>query len=127
MSLALKFKDVAFRLLAKFDERTIGVDSIQLEQTSVSFNPTTGENELGTVVFFNLVGVVVDFSKEHTNAVNANGNVIQAGDLLLKIDSTIEPKMNDKVLLDGFKYSIVSIDPSRYTNRTILYTVHLRR
>ena len=126
MSLALKFKNVAFRLLAKFDERTVGVDSIQLEQTSVSFNPTTGENESGTSVFFNLVGVVVNFSKEHTNAVNTKGNVIQAGDQLLKIDSTIEPKMNDKILLDGLKYSIVSIDTSRYTNRTILYTVHLR-
>ncbi len=127
MSRALKFQNLAFRLLAKFDERTIGVDSIQLEQTPVSFNPTTGENELGTPVFFNLVGIVVDFSKEYTNAASTNGNVIQVGDLLLKIDSAIEPKMNDKVLLDGLKYSIVSIDPSRYTNRTILYTVHLRR
>lgn len=127
MSLALKFKDVAFRLLAKFDERTAGVDSIQLEQIPVSFNPTTGEYEFGTSVFFNLVGVVVDFNKEHTNAASTNGNVIQAGDQLLKIDSTIEPKMNDKILLDGLKYSIVSIDPSRYTNRTLLYTVHLRK
>lgn len=127
MSLALRFKDVALRLLAKFDERIVGVDSIQLEQTPVSFNPTIGEDEFGTPVFFNLVGVVIDFSKEHTNAISTNGNVIQAGDQLLKIDSTVEPKMNDKVLLDGLKYSIVSIDPSRYTNRTILYTVHLRK
>jgi len=127
LSLALKFQNLAFKLLAKFDERTVGVDSIQLEQISVSFNPTTGENEPGTAVFFNLVGVVVAFSRKYTNAISTNGNVIQAGDQLLKVDSTIEPKMGDKVLLDGLKYSIVSINLSRYTNRTILYIVHLRR
>lgn len=127
MSRALRFQNIASRLLAKFDERIVGVDSIQLEQTPVSFNPTIGEDEFGTPVFFDLVGVAVGFSKEHTNKISTNGNVIQAGDQLLKIDSTIEPKMNDKILLDGFKYSIVNIDPSRYTNRTILYTVHLRK
>lgn len=127
MSRALRFQNIASRLLAKFDERTVSVDSIQLEQTPISFNPTTGEDEFGTPVFFNLVGVAVSFSKEHTNEISTNGNVIQAGDQLLKIDSTVEPKMDDKILLDGLKYSIVSIDPSRYTNRTISYTVHLRR
>lgn len=127
MSRALRFQNIASRLLAKFDERIVGVDSIQLEQTPSSFNPITGEYEFGTPVFFNLVGVAVSFSKEHTNAISTNGNVIQAGDQLLKIDSTVEPKINDKILLDGLKYSIVSIDPSRYTNRTILYTVHLRK
>ena len=111
----------------KFDERVVGIDSIQLEQTPVSFNPNTGEDEFGTPVLINLVGVVVVFNREHTNAASTNGNVIESGDQVLKIDSATEPKMNDKVLLDGLKYSIVSINPSRYTNRTILYTVHLRR
>ena len=127
MSRALKFKNLATRLLKKFDERVIGIDSIQLEQTPVSFNPITGEDEFGTPVLINLVGVVVVFNREHTNTASTNGNVIQSGDQLLKIDSATEPKMNDKILLDGLKYSIVSINPTRYTNRTILYTVHLRR
>ena len=126
MSRALKFQKTASRLLKKFDERTSGVDSIQLEHTPVSFNPETGENELGTPVITDLVGVSVEFGEEFTNSSGAK-NTVQSGDQLLKITSDIEPLMGDKILIDGLKYSIVSIFPSRYTNVTLLYTVHIRK
>jgi len=128
LSLALKFRNVATKLLLKFDERTPGSSSIQLKQyPPVAFNPTTGEDEFGTPVLIDLIGVSVGFNREYTNSANANGNVIQAGDQMLKIDGATEPKMKDKILLDGLEYSIVSISPSRYTNQTILYSVHVRR
>lgn len=132
MSLATKFQNTATRLLSKFDERVSGVDSIQLEQTPVIFNPVTGEDEPGTPVIIDLIGVSVKFGREYTNGANTNGantngNTIQAGDQLLKISNRIEPLMGDKILMDGLKYSIVSIFPSRYTNQTILYQVHIRR
>lgn len=127
MSLTIKFQNTATRLLSKFDERVPGVDSIQLEQTPVSFNPSTGEDEPGTPVIIDLIGVVVEFGREYTNGVNINGNTVQTGDQLLKITAATEPLMGDKILLDGLKYSIVSISPSRYTNQTILYTVHLKK
>ena len=129
MSLASNFQGVATRLLSKFDERTPGVDSIQLEFTPVSFNPSTGEDEPDTPIIKDLIGVVVSFNKEFTNSVRTGGNnnTVESGDQLLKITSEIEPLMGDKILLDGLKYSIVSISPSRYTNKTILYTIHLRK
>ncbi len=126
MSLAAKFQNTATRLLSKFDERVSGVDSIQLEQTPVSFNPESGEDEPEESVVTDLVGVVVNFGREYTNGAN-NGNTVQAGDQLLKISAAKEPFMGDKILLDGLKYSIESISPVRYSNRTIMYTVHLRR
>ncbi len=122
VSLASEFEILARDLLSEFDERTN--DSIQLEQTPVVFNPTTGEDELGTPIIINLVGIVVKFNNNFTNGSN---NTIQSGDQLLKITSEIEPTMGNKILLDGLKYSIVSISPSRYTNKTILYTVHIRK
>ncbi len=127
VSLASEFENLATELLLEFDERTN--DSIQLEQTPVDFNPTTGENELGTPIITNLVGVVVQFTNEFTNVTSTRGsnNTIQSGDQLLKITSKIEPFTGDKILLDGLKYSIVAISPSRYTNKTILYTVHIRK
>lgn len=127
MSLTTKFQNTATSLLSKFDERVPGVDSIQLEQTPVSFNPITGEDEPGTPVITDLIGVVVKFGIFFTNDANINGNTVEIGDQLLKITAAIEPLMGDKILLDGLKYSIVSISPSRYTNKTILYTVHLKR
>lgn len=126
MSLATKFQSTATRLLSKFDERVSGIDSIQLEQTILSFNPITGEDELGTPVIVDLIGVVVKFNREFTNA-GGNKNTIQTGDQLLKITNAIEPLMGDKILIDGLKYSMVDISPSRYTNKTIIYTIHLRR
>ena len=127
MSLATKFQNTATRLLSKFDERVLGVNSIKLEQTPVIFNPVTGEDEPGIPVIADVIGVSVKFGREYTNGAKTNGNTIQAGDQLLKITSEIEPLMGDKILLDGLKYSIVSILPSRYTIQTILYTVHIRR
>lgn len=129
MSLALKFQGIATKLISKFDERVSGVDSIQLEQTPVIFNPSTGEDEPGTPVIIDLVGVVVKFDKEYTNKTMSNsvGNTVQTGDQLLKITAANEPLMGDKILLDGLKYSIENISPSSYTNQTILYSLHLRR
>lgn len=127
MSLATNLEDRASKLLSKFDERISGIDSIQLEQIPIGFNPITGEDEPGTPVISDLIGVVVNFTKKHTNAVSGNGNTIQTGDQLLKVSSTVEPTMGDKILLDGLKYSIVDISPVRYTNVTLLYTVHIRR
>lgn len=127
MSLTTKFQNTATQLLSKFDERVPSVDSIQLEQTPVSFNPITGEDEPGTPVITDLIGIVVEFGIFFTNYANINRNTIQTGDQLLKITAATEPLMGDKILLDGLKYSIVSISPSRYTNKTILYTVHLKR
>lgn len=127
VSLVDEFANLATELISEFDERVN--DSIQLEQTPVDFNPTTGEDELGTPVVINLVGVIVGFNNDFTNATSIIGsnNTIQSGDQLLKITNVIEPTMDDKILLDGLKYSIVSISPSRYTNNTILYTVHIRK
>lgn len=127
MSLATKFQNTATKLLLKFDERVLGVDSIQLEQTPVIFNPVTGEDEPETPIITDVIGVSVKFGREYTNGANTNGNTIQAGDQLLKISNRTEPFMGDKILMDGLKYSIVSISPSRYTNKTILYQVHIRR
>lgn len=127
VSLVDEFANLVTELISEFDERVN--DSIQLEQTPVDFNPTTGEDELGTPVVINLVGVIVGFNNDFTNATSIIGsnNTIQSGDQLLKITNVIEPTMDDKILLDGLKYSIVSISPSRYTNNTILYTVHIRK
>lgn len=127
MSLAAKFRGVATKLLTKFDERTSGGDAIQLKRTPVEFNPNSGENEFGTPVITDLVGVSVKFDREYTNSANSAGNAIQAGDQLLKITATTEIEMGDKILLDGLEYSIESISPSRYTNQTILQSVHVRR
>ena len=127
MSLATKFQGVATKLLRKFDERTSGVDAMQLKRTPVVFNPVSGENELGTPIVTDLTGVSVKFDREYTNSASTDGNAIQAGDQLLKITSIPEIKMGDKILLDGLEYSIESISPSRYTNQTILQSVHVRR
>ena len=115
---------MATRLLTKYDERRPGVDAIQLEQTPINFNPVTGEDELGTPVLTNLVGISIGFGEDFTDA-SGDKNTVQTGDQLLQITHAVEPLMGDKILMDGLKYSIISISPSRYTNRTSLYTVHI--
>lgn len=123
MSLATNFKATATRLLNKFDERESG--------QKIMFKRLTGDPvwdpDLGQMVFpvaelVEVVGVVTSF-----DLALINDNTIQGGDLLIKITADIAPSMSDKVSIDGDEYSIVSIDPVRYTNSTILYSVQVRQ
>lgn len=108
-SLATRLAATADRLLNKFDERTTA-DQIQISRpaTGPTFNPVSGEDEFGSPVLTNVVGV-------------------QTGDQLLKLTAEFEPLRGDQVIIDGVTYLIVKITPVRYTDTTISYTVHIRK
>jgi len=123
MSLSARFKNTADRLLNKFDERESG-QKINIRRLTGDpvWDSTLGQMVFPNSEFVEIVGVVTSFDLSLVN-----DNTIQGGDLLIKITADVAPSMSDKIIIDNDEYSIVSIDPVRYTNTTILYSLQVRQ
>lgn len=115
---------VADKLLNKFDERGSG-NKIQLKKNSSAvWDEVLGEDVITSGALIDLTGVATPYLQGMVD-----GTAIQSGDIKLTITSTVEPLAQDKILLDGIEYSIVSIQPFAYTgkDKTIAYAIQVRR
>ena len=56
-----------------------------------------------------------------------NGTTIQAGDMVVKADGAVEPKMEDKVSFAGAQWSIVNIERKLVNDQTIAWFIQVRK
>lgn len=56
-----------------------------------------------------------------------NGTTIQAGDMVVKADGVIEPKMEDKVVFVGVQWSVVNIERKLVNDDTIAWFIQVRK
>ena len=56
-----------------------------------------------------------------------NGTTIQAGDMVVKVDGAVEPKMEDKVSFAGAQWSVVNIDRKMVNDDTIAWFIQVRK
>ena len=123
MSFAIKMQGIADKLLNKFDERESG-NKIQLQKLSEAvFDELLAEMVVPKRPLVDLIGVAVPYSQGLVD-----GNTIQSGDIKLTVTSDVEPLAQDKVIVDGVEYSIISIAPYAYTgkDKTIAYAIQIR-
>ena len=113
------FDDVMRECLAEFDERTPSIKLVRT--TGRTMNPVTCELDAGTESEIDIVGVTVPY-----NNAQVDGTTIQTRDRRLVIDSQQAPLHDDKVLLDGAKFSIVNIQTFNPGGQIIGYELQLR-
>lgn len=56
-----------------------------------------------------------------------NGTTIQAGDIIIRADCSVEPKMEDKVQLGGEQWSIVAIAKKMVNDDVVTYFIQVRK
>lgn len=56
-----------------------------------------------------------------------NGTTIQAGDMVVKADGVVEPKMEDKVHFAGAQWSVVNIERKMVNDDTIAWFIQVRK
>lgn len=122
MSFAERMGKVADKLLNKYDERTVKVKLLRAGESY--FDKILGETVYPDPTEIDLTGVAASYS-----AALINGTTIQANDVKFICTRDVEPTQADKVLLDGFQYSIVVVTPKAYTgmDKVIIYEIQLRK
>ena len=122
MGFVNEMREMATELLTEFDERATKTKLLTV--TDGAWNATTGENDAQTIVSSDLTGVASSYAQSLIN-----GSTIRAGDV--KFFSTLEPvpTQADKVLLDGFEWSIVAVVPYAYSglDLVIAHEIQLRK
>lgn len=61
------------------------------------------------------------------NAERVNGTTIQAGDVIVKADCSVVPKMEDKVQFDGWQWSVVAIEKKMVNGDVVAYFIQVRK
>lgn len=56
-----------------------------------------------------------------------NGTTIQAGDMVVKADGAVEPKLEDKVSFAGAQWSIVNIERKLVNDQTVAWFIQVRK
>lgn len=124
MSFANKMQGVANKLLTKFDERPVNGKIQLIKNSTAVWDPVLAEDVITEGEALDLTGVAVPYSQSMID-----GTTIQSGDIKLTITNGVEPEQQDKILLDGVQYSIITIQPFAYTGEdlTIAYAIQIRR
>ncbi len=81
-----------------------------------------GEFLPGIDTTIDLVGVTVNFADSEIN-----NTTILAGDVKVIVTDNEQIKLNDKLLIDGIEWSVVSEPKSNYCGIPICYAVQARR
>jgi hypothetical protein len=81
-----------------------------------------GSDSQGSASPLSVTGVSVPFSQAQTNS-----STIEAGDVQLIIDATLEPLPADKLVIDGAEYSIISIERKKPADVVLCYFIQLRK
>lgn len=112
-----KMQGVATRLLGKY-----GSTVTLVRAGSKVWNPVTGEYEWQPDTQIPLTAVPVPI-----NVALVNGTTIQAGDMTVKADYSVLPKMEDKVDMDGERWSVVDIQPKKVNDDIVAWFIQVRK
>lgn len=61
------------------------------------------------------------------NAGLVNGTTIQAGDMIVKADCSVAPKMEDKVQFGGEQWSVVAVEKKMVNDDVVAYFIQVRK
>lgn len=61
------------------------------------------------------------------NAALVNGTTIQAGDMIVKADCSVVPKMEDKVQFGGEQWAVVAIEKKMVNDDVVAYFIQVRK
>lgn len=112
-----KMQGVATRLLGKYGS------TVTLERAGGKvWNPTTGEYDILPPQSIPLISVPVP-----VNVGLINGTTIQAGDMVVKADYSVLPKMEDKVIFGGDHWSVVGIEKKMVNDDIVAYFIQVRK
>ena len=112
-----KMAGVSTRLLTKYGS------SVSLVRAGAKVgDENLGEDVFGPDTVLPLAGVPVPVA-----AGLINGTTIQAGDMVVKADGAVEPKMEDKVSFAGAQWSIVDIERKMVNDQTIAWFIQVRK
>lgn len=112
-----KMQGVATRLLGKYSS-TVTL----IRVGSKVFNPVTGEYEWQPDTQIPLTAVPVPI-----NIALVNGTTIQAGDMMVKADYSVLPKMEDKIDFNGERWSIVGIEKKQVNDDIVAWFIQVRK
>ena len=112
-----KMAGVATRLLTKYGS-TVSL----IRAGAKVWDANLGEYVFGPDTKLPLAGVPVPVAVGLIN-----GTTIQAGDMIVKADGAVEPKMEDKVSFAGAQWSIVNIERKMVNDQTIAWFIQVRK
>jgi hypothetical protein len=61
------------------------------------------------------------------NIALVNGTTIQAGDMMVKADYSVLPKMDDKVNFNGAQWSVVGVQPKIVNDDVVAWFIQVRK
>lgn len=117
MVFAARMKNTATRLLSKY-----GSTVTLLRAGTNTWDSNAGEYITTPAASIPLTAVPVPVAVGLVN-----GTTIQAGDMMLKADGVVEPKMQDKVEFQGSQWSIVNIEPKIVNDVVLAYFIQVRK
>ena len=117
MVFAARMKSTATRLLSKY-----GSTVTLIRSGTSTWSESVGEYITSAAQSIPLTAVPVPVAVGLVN-----GTTIQAGDLMLKADGIVEPKMQDKVEFQGSQWSIVNIEPKIVNDVVLAYFIQVRK
>ena len=112
-----RMQKTATRLLGKYGS-TVNL----IRAGSKVWDPDEGEYVVSPSVTIPLTSVPVP-----VNAALVNGTTIQAGDMIVKADSSVLPTMEDKVSFNGSEWSIVAIETKKVNDDVIAWFIQVRK
>lgn len=115
-------RDTAVELITEFG-RTLTLRSSDSADVydEIEGTWTAGPGAVTDVEFF---GVTLNPTMEYTQAVGA-GNV-QARDMLIYMEPTVEPKMTGAIVIDGEVWQVVNVQRIQPSTTVLLYIVQVR-
>jgi hypothetical protein len=112
-----KMQGVATRLLGKYGSTVTLVRS-----GGKIWDQSSGEYIFGPDQSIPLTAVPVPI-----NAALVNGTTIQAGDMVVKADYSVLPKMEDKVDFGGERWSVVAIERKQVNDDIVAWFIQVRK
>lgn len=112
-----KMAGVSTRLLTKYGS-TVSL----IRASNKVWDPNLGEYVFEPDTTITLAGVPVPVAVGLIN-----GTTIQAGDMIVKADGVVEPKMEDKVSFSGAQWSVINIERKMVNDDTIAWFIQVRK
>lgn len=112
-----KMQGVATKLLGKY-----GSTVILVRAGTKVWDSVDAEWGIGEPTNITLTSVPVP-----VNAGLINGTTIQAGDMVVKADSSNIPQMADKVQFGGDQWSVVAIEKKMVNDDVVAYFIQVRK
>lgn len=109
----------ALSLLAEF-----GTPIVLQRDSGETFDPVTDVVTPGSTANLTVSGV---FSKTTQSVKDSFGGNVQSGDRVLIIDATQTPQTSDRVVVGGYPWKIVEIQPVSPAGIALIYRVLVRQ